>query len=54
MVLLHIFKSDIDPPDKGLRGNNESQRYEKKKQIVMVKIPVNLNDTTTAHKLCDQ
>ena len=46
-----FYKSDINPPDKGLRRKNESRKNEKKQKLVMMQIPVNLNDATTAHKL---
>ncbi len=46
-----FYKSDINPPDKRPKRKNESRRNEKKQKIVMMQIPVNLNDATTAHKL---
>jgi len=46
-----FYKSDIDPPDKRPKRKNESRRNEKKQKLVMMQIPVNLNDATTAHKL---
>jgi hypothetical protein len=45
-----LFRSDIDPLDKGLRGKTESKTNEKKQKIVMMQILVNLNDAKTAHK----
>jgi hypothetical protein len=46
-----FYRSDIDPPERGLRGKTESKRNEKKQRIVMMRIPVNLNDASTVHKL---
>jgi hypothetical protein len=46
-----FYKSDIDPPDERPKRKNESRRNEKKQKLVMMQIPVNLNDATTAHKL---
>ena len=46
-----FYRSDIDPPDTGFRRKNEFRKNEKKQKIVMLQIPVNLNDATTAHKL---
>ncbi len=46
-----FYKSDINPPDKRTKRKNESRRNEKKQKIVMMHIPVNLNDAITAHKL---
>ncbi len=46
-----FYRSYIDPPDKGLRRKNESRKMRKKQKMVMMQIPVNLNDATTAQKL---
>ena len=46
-----FYRSDIDPPDTGFRRKNDFRKNEKKQKIVMLQIPVNLNDATTAHKL---
>ena len=46
-----FYRSDIDPPDNGLSGKKESKKHERKQKIVMLQIPVNLNDATTVHKL---
>ena len=46
-----FYRSNIDPPDKGLRGKKEAKINEKRQKIVMMQIPVNLNNATTAHKL---
>jgi hypothetical protein len=46
-----FYKSDIDPPEERQKRKNESRRNEKKQKLVMMQIPVNLNDATTAHKL---
>ena len=45
------YRSDIDPPNTGFRRKNEFRKNEKKQKIVVLQIPVNLNDATTAHKL---
>ena len=45
-----FYKSDINPPDERQKRKNESRRNEKKQKLVMMQIPLNLNDTTTAHK----
>ncbi len=46
-----FYKSNINPPDKRPKGENESTRNEKKQKIVLMQIPVNLNDAMTSHKL---
>ena len=46
-----FYKSDIDTPDERPKKKNESRKNEKKQKLVMMQIPVNLNDATTAHKL---
>ena len=46
-----FYKSDIDPPDERPKRKNESRRNEKKQKLVMMQIPVNLYDVTTAHNL---
>ena len=46
-----FYKSDIEPPDERPQRNNECRRNEKKQKLVMMQIPVNLNDATKAHKL---
>jgi hypothetical protein len=46
-----FYRSDIDPPDNGLSGKKESKKHKRKQKILMLQIPVNLNDATTVHKL---
>jgi hypothetical protein len=46
-----FYRSDIDPPDKGVRLSKVSKRGEHKQKVIMIQLPINLNEATTAHKL---
>ncbi len=46
-----FYRSDIDLPDKGIKQSKVSKRGEHKQKVIMIQLPINLNDATTAHKL---
>ena len=46
-----FYRSDIDPPEKGVAKLKVSKKQERKQKVILVQLPINLNDATTAHKL---
>ncbi len=46
-----FYRNDIDPPDKGVRLSKVSKRSEHKQKVIMIQLPINLNEATTAHEL---
>jgi hypothetical protein len=46
-----FYRSDIDPPEKGIAQSQVSKKQERKQKVILIQFPINLNDATTAHKL---
>ena len=46
-----FYRSDIDPPDKGMRQRQSSKSGEHKQKVIMIQLHINLNEATTTHKL---
>ena len=46
-----FYRSEIDPPEKGIAKSKVSRNLERKQKVILLQLPINLNDATTAHKL---
>ena len=46
-----FYRSDIDPPEKGGAKSKASKKQERKQKVILIQLPISLNDATTAHKL---
>ena len=43
-----FYRSDIDPPEKGIAKSKVSKKLERKQRVILLQLPINLNDATTA------